>query len=163
MKFLVSDSQESRHERIRSFLTQETTVIAVLLAAVDFEWTVRRVIDHRSTEGSESASEKPVSGPKGYARAWARAFKGQGAQSLQEVVGEWDRFLDVYQLRHDIIHGRKGTGGLTYVAPRVERLLAASKAIACHGKKNGVDVYKRLRKRGSLTGPTKRTTKPSSE
>jgi hypothetical protein len=156
MNFLVSDSQASRHDQIRSFLTKEHAVIAVLLAAVDFEWTVRRVIDHRSSGESQPTEGRQISGLVGYARAWARAFKGGQAKRLEDVVGEWSAFNEAYQLRHDIIHGRKGSSGLNYVTPRVERMLAATAALAFYGKQNGADPYKRLRKRGALTGPTKR-------
>jgi hypothetical protein len=161
MKFLVSDSQASRHERIRSFLTPETAVIAVLLAAVDFEWTVRRVIEHQVSGEFQSTEKGQISGLKGYTQAWARAFKGPQAKSLENVIGEWDRFKEAYQLRHDIIHGRKGSGGLSYLTPRVERLLAATAAVAVFGKGNGADAYKRLRKRGALTGSTKAPDKPA--
>lgn len=37
MKFLVSDKQPERHNRIRSFLTADTAIIAALLAAVDLD------------------------------------------------------------------------------------------------------------------------------
>lgn len=42
--FFVNDTQEHRHKFIRSFLKKDTAPIAVLLAAIDFEWTVKRAI-----------------------------------------------------------------------------------------------------------------------
>ena len=41
--FLINDTMEERHQTIRSFLSSDP-MIAVILAAADFEWTVRRAI-----------------------------------------------------------------------------------------------------------------------
>lgn len=40
----VSDSQTQHHYRKRSFLTDESATLAVIVVAIDFEWSVRRVI-----------------------------------------------------------------------------------------------------------------------
>lgn len=45
MKFLVSDSQKNRHKAILAFVNEDQSVIVVILAAIDLEWTIRRVID----------------------------------------------------------------------------------------------------------------------
>ncbi len=42
--FLVRDRIEARHEKIRTFMGSDDAAIAVLLAAADFERTVRRAI-----------------------------------------------------------------------------------------------------------------------
>jgi hypothetical protein len=153
MKFLVSGSQERRHAEIRSFLTQDTAIIAALLAAVDFEWTVRRVLDHLSLGDPGASKEHHVSGLDGYARAWTRVFKGVNAKNLQDVVGNWEALKEAYQLRHDIVHGKQGSSGVAYVTTRVSCILAASEAVATYGRELGADPYKRLRKRGALTSP----------
>ena len=158
MKFLVSDSQAVRHERIREFLTPESTVIAALLAAVDLEWTIRRVICAAASTGVNEEGDDRISGLPGYAKAWGKVVKGPQAARLEDVVGEWAQLLDAYQLRHDIVHGRQGTAGVRYVTQRVDRILAASVAIATHGAANGADPYRRL-KRLSLARPTKMRTR----
>ena len=53
MKFLIQDNQLGRHEKIRSYLTDDNAIIAVLLAAIDLEWTLRRTID-------AAASKDPI-------------------------------------------------------------------------------------------------------
>ena len=157
MKFLVSDKQPERHGRIRAFLTPDTAVIAALLAAVDLEWTIRRVIDMTLGGDKELLDSKRISGLENYAKAWNRVVKGPEAQRLQDIVGAWDSLIDAYQLRHDIVHGRQGTGGVRYVTKRVECLLEASKAIAEYGQARGIDPYRRLRSKAVLTGPTRRS------
>lgn len=159
MKFLVSDRRPKRHERIRAFLTPDTAVIAALLAAVDLEWTIRRVIDMALGQSKEPIEKAQVSGLVNYAMVWNRVIKGPGARRMQDVVGRWDELRDAYQLRHDIVHGRQGTGGVGYVRKRVECMLDASTAIAEYGRIRGMDPYRRLRSKPVLTGPTRLTPK----
>ena len=45
LKFRVSDSQKNRHKAILAFVNEDQNVIAVILAAIDLESTIRRVID----------------------------------------------------------------------------------------------------------------------
>jgi len=45
LKFLVNDSQTNRHRAIFAFVNEEQSVIALVMAAIDLEWTIRRVID----------------------------------------------------------------------------------------------------------------------
>lgn len=159
MKFLVGDSQENRHATIRSFLNDTQAVIALILAAIDLEWTIRRVIDAMRTTDSDPVSDKRVSGLDAYAKAWSKTIRGETARSLGDIVDDWDGLKSDYQIRNDIVHGRKGTVGAQFAAKRVETILRASKAIANYGKNHGADPFLRLKQRRVLTGPTKR--KPS--
>jgi hypothetical protein len=154
MKFLVSRSQELRHVEIRSFLTQDAAIIAALLAAVDFEWTVRRVLDHASTGDTRLKKDKYVSGLDSYARVWAETLKAANGRKLQDVVPDWEALKQAYQLRHDIVHGKQGSSGLRYVTARVSCILLAAEAVATYGRELGADPYKRLQKRGALTSLT---------
>jgi hypothetical protein len=163
MKFLVSDKQPERHERIRAFLTPDTAVIAALLAAVDLEWTIRRVIDMALGGKKELVEKRQISGLANYAKAWNRVVRDSESRRLQDVVGAWDELLDAYQLRHDIVHGRQGTSGVGYVTARVDRMLAASKAVAEYGRQIGFDPYRRIRGGAVLTGPTRPKSRRNTE
>jgi len=67
MKFLVRDLQTDRHRKIRSFLDEDNALIAVLLAAVDLEWTIRRTIDAMT---KTDVSDKLISGLENYKKEW---------------------------------------------------------------------------------------------
>ncbi len=155
MKFLVRDNQSERHEAIRAYLTQDTAIIAALLAAADLEWTIRRVLDHVSYQANDVLDQKHVSGLHGYAIRWKKIIRGPNKKSLEEVVADWGALGDAFQLRHDIVHGRKGSSGLDYVIKQVDCILAASAAVAEHGNDIGAPPYKRLRK-ANLAGPTRK-------
>ena len=154
MKFLVSDHQSDRHERIRSFLTADSSVIAALLAAVDLEWTIRRVIDMAVGGDQNRLASDHVSGLDAYAKAWRGAFNNSDATRLKVVVPDWSRLVNAYRLRNDIVHGRQGTAGVGYTSERVNCILEASVSIANYGREHNADPYRKLRKRAVLTGPT---------
>lgn len=158
MKFLVSDSQTNRHKAILAFVNEEQMVIALVMAAIDLEWTIRRVIDGMLTHREPVTISNKVSGLEAYASAWEIAVPITGGKSLPEVVGEWQALKDSYKARNDIVHGRQGTAGLEFISSRVVRILNASESIAKYGSENGADPYHRLKKR-VLAGPTK-TKKP---
>jgi hypothetical protein len=158
MIFLVSDSQTNRHKAILAFVSEDQSVIAVILAAIDLEWTIRRVIDGMLASRDQGFVPDKVSGLDAYAKVWSKALPPEDGQSLPDVVGEWQELKVAYQARNDIVHGRQGSTGLEFANSRVERILGASKSIAKYGSENGADPYHRLKKR-VLTGPTK-TKKP---
>lgn len=154
MKFLVSDKQVARHDKIREYLTPEDGAIAIILAAIDLEWTIRRAIDAGTDDAATDTTDgKRVSGLTAYKKAWSKTFKGTAVPALNDIITDWDALEEAYQLRHDLVHGRVGTGSGSYLKARVECLLAASVAVAKHGAEHGFDPYRRLRKR-RLTGPT---------
>ena len=155
MKFLVGDNQLNRHRAVLAFLTEEQAVIAVILAAINLEWTIRRVIDGMLNKQSETRSRDHVSSLEKYKKAWLKAVSAKSGKTLPEVVGEWKELKDAYQARHDIVHGMQGSIGMDFASPRVRRILAASEAIAKYGSENGADPYQRLKKR-ILSGPTPR-------
>ena len=155
MKFLVSDCQEDRHNKIRKYLQRDTAIIAALLAAVDFEWTIRRVLDRAANEDKKQLEPPKISRLDQYSKEWSKIFCAPGSKSLSKVVGDWNELRSAYQIRHDIVHGRQGSSGVNYAATRVNRILAASKAVADYGRQCGADPYRRIR-RAILTGPTRK-------
>ncbi|MBM3884915.1 MAG: hypothetical protein FJ361_03590 [Gemmatimonadetes bacterium] len=146
MKFLVRDTQRSRHRKIRGFLTAESATISVLLACVDFEWTVRRGIYALGTSPIRALRAEFISGLKGYALLWNREVSVSPKRPLEEVVGNWGLLQQAMQLRNAIVHGAEGAVGVRYASPRVETLLAASVAVADYSRGIGVDLYRVLRR-----------------
>lgn len=146
MKFLVNDSQSNRHNRIRAFLIDETTVIAVLLSAVDLEWTFHRAIYGFRTSSLQTLQKKHISSLEGYNKVWTKEVSE--IHNLKYIISNWEELEDAYSIRHKIIHGVKTTVGLAYALERVEIILAASKAVHDFAKRNGLDIYKKLRPDG---------------
>lgn len=144
MKFLVDESQSLRHRRINDFLVKDSTIIAVLLAAADFEWTLRRAIYRLGTRPIRELKAEHVSSLGKYAKLWKRELVFPGSRSLEDVIGGWQELADAFDLRHQIIHGVQGTSGLRYASPRVQRILLASVRVAEYAADNGGNVFARL-------------------
>ena len=141
--FLVRDTIQSRDEKIRSFLDKESA-IAVLLAAADFEWTVRRAILACGTSPMRELRERILracNGPRSYAQCWNKEVTPRFDKELKNVIPDWEVFLKAFQLRHNLIHGVQGTTGVKYARKRVETIIAASKAIAEFAAENGAQIY----------------------
>jgi hypothetical protein len=157
MKFRVSDVQAERHEKIRSYLNADASIIAVCLAAIDLEWTIRRTID--AALGNESEEPRMISGLDRYKAEWNRiCVKRRKMPSLDSVIGDWNKLLECYQIRHNIVHGRAGTTGAKYAETRVDAMLQAAVHVAQAGRAAECDPYKPLVRR-NLSGPTRSPTR----
>ena len=145
--FLVNDTIQQRRTRIRSFLKSDQ-VVAVLLAAADFEWTVRRAIIALSRAPNKVVRNRLAKchGLKGYKSLWDELIKPYYEKGLHQIIPKWDRLNGVsYPLRDLIIHGIKPSTGKNYARLQVERILAASHAIVGFTSQNGYAIYgKRL-------------------
>lgn len=147
MTFLVGDSQSTRHARIKGFLVEGEPVISVILAAADFEWTVRRAI--LALGKSPNADIRTgvlarCSGLDKYRDAWKAEVKPRFEKGLPEVIADWDGFKEAFGLRHRLVHGVAGTTGLNYAATRVETVLQASADVAAFAAANAIDLFARL-------------------
>jgi hypothetical protein len=146
--FLANDSIERRHTKIRSFLPREP-IIAILLAAVDFEWTVRRAIIALGTNSNRLIRDEVLNrshGADDYKDAWKKEVKGRLGKGLPEVVPDW-KFLkeEAFLLRHQVIHGVRGMPSSKKTHKCVEAFLGASQAIGSYAYSNHSPLFgKRL-------------------
>lgn len=145
MSFLVGDTQQQRHDRIRSYIRRREHVIAALLAAADFEWTVRRVILAFSRQPNTKVRSdlSTCSGLPRYKTKWAEHLAHLGS-GLDDVVGDWAAFGNAYKLRHKLIHGERGHAGGHYAKTRIKTILSASAAVAAFAESHGHPINRRL-------------------
>lgn len=146
--FLVSDSQGRRHAKIRSFLKDEP-VIAILLAAVDFEWTVRRAIVAMGHGPNRRIREELLvrcHGAEDYKEAWKAEVVPRFGSSLPSAIPNWSTLKgDAYPLRHRVVHGTVGIPPREKNRNAVEAFLAASTSLAEFAAANQVELFgKRL-------------------
>ena len=152
--FLVKDTIQKRHEKIRSFLEVDRA-IAVLLAAADWEWTVRRAIlacGRSSKKDLRENALRKCHGPIKYAECWKKEVTPRFHNKLETLIDDWEFFhKDAFQLRNNLIHGVQGTVGQEYARKRVEFMISASKAIIEFSETNGAHIYgSRIRRVKSL-------------
>ena len=113
--FFVSDNQPDRHRAIRAFLNDRQAAIAVILSAVDFEWSVPRSTRSWSQDDQDHSREalsRIRGGNDDYKRLWKEELAGHLGITLPQAVPHWNRIVDPHRgaarLRGAILHGARG-------------------------------------------------------
>lgn len=153
--FFVSDSQVARHDRIRSFVTVENSAIAVILAAIDFEWSMRRSILAMGTSPTKHIREVVFAefngGYQNYADAWKKEVAPWLGHSLAQTIPHWSRLASkkdgAVRLRGQIVHGAQVAVSADYARPRVEDWLHASVLLEKLAIQHKTSLYKRIVRR----------------
>ena len=143
--FFVTDTLETRQSKIRSFVKTEPA-IAVLLAAMDFEWTVRRAILALGVSPTKAIHAQfgatNSGGLSGLNEHWKLEVTPRLRIGLPAVVPDWNQLkTKAFVLRHKLIHGVQGNTGINFAGRVVEQILAASSAVAKFAEANGAPVY----------------------
>lgn len=145
--FLVSDTQTSRHARIKQFSGNEAS-IGALLATIDFEWTLRRAILACGTSPNVTIREtvlKRCSGLDRYKEAWKKEVQPRFSILLPAVLSNWKYLKDqAFPFRHKIVHGIKGASGEQFSNDRRDALLQASCELVNFAAGHSIDLYVRL-------------------
>ena len=153
--FFVTDSQTQRHSRIRSFLNDDSATIAVILAAIDFEWSIRRAILALGSSPTkhirEVVFEQFHGGYDNYGKVWKQEVTVWLGQSLVQVIPHWSRLADkrhgAARLRGQIVHGARVSVSEDYAKPRVEDWLKASFLLETLANQHETSLYKRIVRR----------------
>jgi hypothetical protein len=143
--FRVNDNPTSRDKRIRRWLDSDPP-ISVIIAAVNFEWTVSRTIFILSQKTNKNLRTKfrEVYGIKKYKELWNdEVSKARNLKTLPEIIGDWNSILKAFEIRNIIVHGRDGCTR-NMATPHVEALLKAAKEICDYCCSLGGDIFKRL-------------------
>ena len=149
MPFLISDSLESREQRIRQYLDEGEPVIAVLLAAADCERTIRRAIVALSALPTATIRKKltkrGTNSISGYGVAWERYVRPHREWALDgEVVDSYDELKKAFKLRNTLVHGEQGRTGVEYSGRKVETILKATRSVTELAQGHGVDLMERI-------------------
>jgi hypothetical protein len=147
MNFNLTDSYEQRKKVILGMVDSGLPGIAVISAASDLEWTLRRAIIALGKSPNRDIRKKieKASGLRVYAKHWNAEVGVRFSQSLELLIADWDNFVDkTYKLRHNLVHGEIPNTTREYATPRVEEILRATKSIIDFADRNGIDIYMRL-------------------
>lgn len=125
--FLASDSKGHRESKVRRFFAMDPG-ISLLLAAVNFEWTVCRAVLFLSKRPN---SELRVMMGNHYSLdAYKELWKseivvGRNFNPLAVVVRNWSSLREAFKARNRLVHGRyRYTKNMA--APHIETLLQAT-------------------------------------
>jgi len=166
--FYVNDSQDLRHDYIRGFLNEDKTCpVAIILAAVDFEWTIRRVIlacgyapskeilqrlndTKKELKKNLNADEfkkhdrygnfRP-SGLDSYEIFWNQEIKGV---KLSDLIIDFEPLRKSYKKRNGIAHGFNPIAKMHFAKKVTNNFLNYSNLLNDFAIRNDQNIYKRI-------------------
>ena len=157
--FYVRDSYQGRRAKILQFRNDQAICIAIILAAADFEWTIRRIILSLSIIPNKVVREDKkylgnCSGPGGYKMVWNHLISKNSKLNnpsdsedfrLESLVQDWQSFREKYEFRHGIVHGFKANLKYDEGCIALDTILQATDNIYNFSKANGYDVYTKVK------------------
>ncbi len=144
--FFVLDTQRDKERKIKKYLNREP-MIAVLLAAVNFEWTVGRCVLFLSKSPNVELRKRLS---KCYGLDYYKVFwkdelitHDPSIPPLAKIVKNWSSFQDAFVLRHRLIHGRATCTRNMAVEP-VETMLLAVDDLYKFASSMKINLHSRL-------------------
>lgn len=147
MNFTLQDTFAVREKSILDMLEGGLPGIAVITAAANMEWTLRRAIVALGVSPNKDLQQKleRTSGLRKYATLWKKEVGVRHGQGLETLIDDWGQFVDsTYQLRHKLVHGALTKTTRDYAKPRVDAILKATTRVLDYASSCGVDIHKRL-------------------
>lgn len=143
--FLASDQVIYREHKIRKFMGSDPG-ISLVLAAVNFEWTVCRAILFLSATPNVALREKMANyfSLEKYKQLWKEEIATpKGGPTLPIVVTNWDKVREAFCARNRLVHGRdRYTRNMA--TPHVEALLKGVASIDSYCERAGIPLHARM-------------------
>lgn len=143
--FLASDNAGRREQKVRNYLCREPG-ISLLLAAVNFEWTVSRAVLFLSRTRNVDLRQQMAKyySLDRYKDLWhAEAMPTGNHRRLPEIVRNWSAVQKAFEARNVLVHG-KNRYTRNMARPHVEALLKAVGDVDDYCKAWGVDLSGRM-------------------
>jgi hypothetical protein len=143
--FLAGDRKEQREDRVRRYTASDPGV-ALLLAAVNFEWTVCRAVLFLSR--SPNAELRIQMGKfyslDAYKELWkTEVVLARQLKPLTDVVRNWSLVRGAFTARNRLVHGRdRYTRNMA--VPHIESLLKGAGYIDDYCESLGLPLYDRM-------------------
>ena len=163
--FLVSDGCRASRRKLIDCAAGADMVIRTILAAIDFEWTLRRVVlalgctatkvlgvkfddpKFRKIDGLKKLwKEEVCANPNVKAPTLVELINHQMVPSYETKKRPWDCWNDAWSFRNRLVHGLQGSSGEKYGRNHSETLLRATDVLVDFALKNKKDVFKPIRR-----------------
>jgi hypothetical protein len=143
--FLATDRCGHRDTKVRKYLSSEPS-LSLLLAAVNFEWTVCRAVLFLSRTPNSELRERMTDyySLDGYKDLWkTEVLVVRDPQPLATIVRNWSAVRDAFRARNRLVHGRDRYTRKMAV-PHVEALLKAVEYVDSYCSSVGLHLYGRM-------------------
>lgn len=156
--FSVGFGSKNREQKIKQMADYDRTT-AIILAAVHFEWMLKRAIMKMGVSPTNSLRQEledvyrlnGKDGKIGYKEIWAREIEcGHQNAALGTVLGKLQKIQDrALKVRGKVIHGN-GTVGRREGTEAIELLLGVGEKLRKFAHKSGVDLDTKLTTRKKM-------------
>ena len=146
--FAYSVSIEDRLSKIQHLVSEGDHGIALVVAAADFERTIRRAIvglASAPTADIRERIERKYNTVGKYGQAWTRFVEPVRKSSLHEALPEIDDIKNAFRSRNKLVHGQQGGASIDYLQPRIEFIFAGTAKLTSFALEHGVDLTARIR------------------
>ena len=143
--FLASDRIEHRERKVRRFMRSDPGV-SLLLAAVNFEWTVCRAVMFLSKTPNSQLRQRMADyySPSKYKELWKSEVLSAGPFApLAEIVQNWAAVRKAFHARNRLVHGRDRYT-MNMATPHVEALLKGAAYVDRYCEAAGSPLHKRM-------------------
>ena len=142
--FLAGERVDQREVKVLSFLSSEPS-IALILAAVNFEWTVSRAVLFLSTKENILLRKKMKDyySLDRYKELWAEEVVPSGHLPLARLVRNWSTVREGFGVRNVIVHG-KDRYTEKMATPHVNALLKGVRFLDTYCLDRGRPLYERM-------------------
>lgn len=148
--FSYSVSIEDRLAKIQRLVSEGDHCIALVVAAADFERTMRRAIVSLSlkpTADVRERIEKKYNSIGRYQQAWTLFVEPARNLSLSNTLPEFDDIKNAFQARNKLVHGQQGGAKFDYVMPRLDVISSGTTKLTVLSLKHGIDLTLRIKVR----------------
>lgn len=132
--FFVDDNQDERHEFVQKLLIERTASVAIILASIDFEWTLRRAILAMGISSTKDIRLKVLAnlsgGYDGYKMAWRDEVQPRIGMRIDQAIMNWSSLHGkegAAKIRGAILHGASVPISVARATTHVENWLSASR------------------------------------
>ena len=146
--FAYSVSIEDRLSKIQRLVSEGDHGIALVVAAADFERTIRRAIVGLASEPTADVRERierKYNTIGRYGQGWTRFVEPVRKSSLQEALPEIDDIKNAFRSRNKLVHGQQGGARLDYVMPRIEVIFSGTTKLTSFALEHGIGLTARIR------------------
>jgi hypothetical protein len=142
--FLARDGFANREKYVRSFLRSEPS-IALVLAAVNFEWTVSRAALFLSRRKNSDLRKimRSYYAPERYKELWKQEVQPTGIPPLPTIVQNWADVRRGFEARNVLVHG-KDRYTTNMASPHVTQLLKGVEFIENYCANVGKPLHDRM-------------------
>ena len=143
--FLATDTVEVRDRKVRQLLHSEPS-LSLIVAAVNFEWTVCRAIMFLSPLPNTTLRAKMAEyySLPGYKDLWREEVaKTRHTRTLPSLISNWSKVCAALVARNRLVHGRdRYTRNMA--SPHIDALLEGVNQIDIFCKDNECPLYARM-------------------